>query len=97
MKNTSDGNKGRYAKVSLARKPLHNSRNCHCEGVEDDRSNLISLITFGRDRFAELAMTRFGSYAKLSLIRGMAEGRGVRKPPFAIAHRPLVRGPRNVG
>jgi hypothetical protein len=48
---------------------LHKPRNCHCEGVEDDRSNLISLIALGRDCFASLAMTVCDSYAKVSLAR----------------------------
>ena len=46
---------------------MHKSRNCHCEGVpssltlirtgSDDRSNLISLIAFGRDCFAEFTLS----------------------------------------
>jgi hypothetical protein len=54
----SPGSPGAVAPTpSLARRPLHKSRNCHCEGVEDDRSNLISLIALIRDCFAEFTLS----------------------------------------
>jgi len=39
--------------LPLPGRALRKSHNCHCEGVEDDRSNLIPLIALGRDCFAE--------------------------------------------
>jgi hypothetical protein len=78
----------------LQRRPLHKSSNCHCEGVKDDRSNLISLIALGRDCFASLAMTRCDSYAKLSLQRGTAtqlRGGLIKPHRRGYAPPPLVR------